>query len=76
MSARTQPEDVAAGLALASDYLTKPFLNSELARAVDRAVEKVRAAAAEAEAAAAALRPDPWRQDGLTSAIRRVRPPT
>jgi CheY-like chemotaxis protein len=36
LSARAQPDDVAAGEALGALYLTKPFADSDLVEAVDR----------------------------------------
>jgi CheY-like chemotaxis protein len=38
LSARVQPEDIAAGKALGADYLTKPFSPTDLLAAIDRAV--------------------------------------
>ena len=38
LSARVQPEDVQAGLAMGASYLTKPFVASALLAAVDRAL--------------------------------------
>lgn len=46
LSARVRPEDIAAGEALGAVYLTKPFVVSALAKAIERAL------AAHAEAAA------------------------
>lgn len=42
LSARVQPEDVAAGQALDAVYLTKPFRGAALAAALDRVLEPAR----------------------------------
>ncbi|GAA0311869.1 response regulator [Kineococcus aurantiacus] len=46
LSARVRPEDIAAGEALGATYLTKPFVVSALAAAIDKALAGAGQAAA------------------------------
>ena len=43
LSARVQPEDIAAGQALGATYLTKPVVVSALNKAIERALQPVAA---------------------------------
>jgi len=44
LSARVQPDDVAAGKALGAQYLTKPYIASALLGAIDRSLPEPEAA--------------------------------